>query len=1145
MRRIYIPFFLLAFLIAINYNTIAQSTNISGPAGSEYFGNNVTILTNGNYVVADPYFDDGPIQNVGAVYLYNGSTHTLISILKGSTAEDLVGSRVTALNNGNYVVSSPDWNNGPVAYAGAVTWCSGITGLNAVVSSSNSLVGSTELDQIGLGINYSGVTALNNGNYVIQSPNWNNGAITKAGAVTWGNGITGITGVVSSSNSLVGSTADDQVGLASDHYTYEKGIITLQNGNYVVNSLNWDNGANVDAGAVTWGNGNTGISGVLSISNSLVGNNTNNLIGSNGIYELSNGNYVISSPFWTNGTIDGAGASTWCNGNTGLIGEISIFNSLVGSNFMDFVGGNYESVIELTNGNYIVSSPIWNNGTFTKVGAATWANGLTGISGEVNSSNSLVGSSENDQIGDRIVALSNGNYVVCSPNWKNGALTYAGAATWGNGSTGITGLVSSNNSLIGTKAGDYVGNAIALTNGNYVVTSEQWDNGAIVNAGAATLANGTTGIVGEVSISNSLIGSKANDNVGSHAVALSNGNYVISSPNWDNGPILNVGAATWGNGNTGITGEINSGNSLVGAKANDQISRYSSMDGIYALSNGNYVVISVDWQNGTKAKAGAVTWGNGNIGITGEVSTSNSLVGANTNDYVGLGGVTELSNGNYIINSYWWSDGPKAKAGAATWCNGNTGITGLVSSSNSLIGNSDSDQVGYFVYTLPNGDYTTITPYYRNTATYALGAVTWGNGATGITGLLTSCNSVLAISNRDQYYFQSIYNPIYGYIIVGQPADNIITIYKPTSVALANSLDAVNENIQGISSVPLITNSGCRIIAVLNPNGANAVSGVVDAKVWIEPSVPNYSNKPFVARHYQISPATNPSTATGRITLYFTQQEFNDFNAHPGSALKLPVNSADATGKANLRIGKYNGLSNDGSGLPASYSAGSIVINPDDADIVWNTAQSRWEVSFDVTGFSGFIVQTSSSALPLTLLEFNGRLQNDNALLNWKTTNEHNTQSFDVERSTDGISYSFIGNVRGANSSGIHNYTFTDNNVSTLGVPIIYYRLKQIDIDSRFVYSRIIALSVENKNMVLLYPNPTINELNLAVTISKGEQALIKIIDNLGRVVKQKQVYLSTGITSLSIDLSGLSKGTYYLELKGEDINERKSFIKQ
>ncbi len=142
---------------------------------------------------------------------------------------------MTALSNGNYVVSSPDWTNGAAAGAGAVTWGSGTAGVSGPVSAANSLVGSTANDGVGGGEG-SGVTALSNGNYVVSSPNWNNGAAASAGAVTWGSGTAGVSGPVSAANSLVGSTANDGVG-DSD------GVTALSNGNYVVTSPDWNNGA--------------------------------------------------------------------------------------------------------------------------------------------------------------------------------------------------------------------------------------------------------------------------------------------------------------------------------------------------------------------------------------------------------------------------------------------------------------------------------------------------------------------------------------------------------------------------------------------------------------------------------------------------------------------------------------------------------------------------------------------------------------------------------------------------------------------------------------------------------------------------------------------------------------------------------------
>ena len=221
--------------------------------------------------------------------------------------------------------------------------------------------------------------------------------------------------------------------------------------------------------------------------------------------------------------------------------------------------------------------------------------------------------------------------------------------------------------------------ATALSNGNYVVDSRYWDNGAVVDVGAATWGNGTTGITGTVSTANSLVGSLANDQVGYLAVALSNGNYVVRAPNWDNGAAADAGAATWGSGTTGVIGTVSAANSLVGSTKDDHAG--SDFDGYYyygaitVLTSGNYLVRSPFWANEAASNAGAVTWGNGLGGTTGPVSAANSLVGASANDYIGeaepgIIGVIRLSNGNYVVGSSSWDNGTATDAGAVTWGNG-------------------------------------------------------------------------------------------------------------------------------------------------------------------------------------------------------------------------------------------------------------------------------------------------------------------------------------------------------------------------------------------------------------------------------------------------------------------------------------------
>ena len=79
----------------------AVQTDIIGLEGSGAFGTMVKALPNGNFVVTDPSYDiPSGAANVGAVYLYNGATLTVISTLKGSTANDAVGSSgVSVLTN--------------------------------------------------------------------------------------------------------------------------------------------------------------------------------------------------------------------------------------------------------------------------------------------------------------------------------------------------------------------------------------------------------------------------------------------------------------------------------------------------------------------------------------------------------------------------------------------------------------------------------------------------------------------------------------------------------------------------------------------------------------------------------------------------------------------------------------------------------------------------------------------------------------------------------------------------------------------------------------------------------------------------------------------------------------------------------------
>jgi Repeat of unknown function (DUF5650) len=135
--------------------------------------------------------------------------------------------------------------------------------------------------------------------------------------------------------------------------------------------------------------------------------------------------------------------------------------------------------------------------------------------------NSLVGTRVGEGVGNCTISLGNGNYLVCNTNYyvENGA----GSLTWGDGNRGTVGAVSPANSLVGTTANDHVGYPVTeLENGGYFVLTEGWDNGSIVDAGAVTLA-GSTGVRGEINASNSVVGTVSNGQIRSSSTAFDSG----------------------------------------------------------------------------------------------------------------------------------------------------------------------------------------------------------------------------------------------------------------------------------------------------------------------------------------------------------------------------------------------------------------------------------------------------------------------------------------------------------------------------------------------------------------------------------------------------------------------------------------------
>ena len=302
----------------------------------------------------------------------------------------------------------------------------------------------------------------------------------------------------------------------------------------------------------------------------------------------------------------------------------------------------------------------------------------------------------------------------------------------------------------------------------------------------------------------------------------------------------------------------------------------------------------------------------------------------------------------------------------------------------------------------------------------------------------------------------------------------------------------------------------------------------MNARVWIEPTVPLQGSDPFLQRHYEITPTAGAATATAKVTLYFIQAEFDEFNNDPASSLDLPTGPADAVGIANLRVGKYPGVSNNGSGLPYSYTTGTpSVINPADADIIWNTTEARWEVSFDITGFSGFVIQTNAFVLPVTLLSFNATEKGNDALVQWKTTNEVNHAYYEVLYSVDGTNFVTAGQTISQSGTGEKNYSFTHVQAASIAGKI-FYRLKMVSTTGAFTYSNIVPVRFGVKGQLItdVYPNPAKERINIVTTATAANPISIYIADMGGHTMLKKQI-TQAGISN--VDIGNFAQGLYML----------------
>jgi uncharacterized repeat protein (TIGR03803 family) len=352
-------------------------------------------------------------------------------------------------------------------------------------------------------------------------------------------------------------------------------------------------------------------------------------------------------------------------------------------------------------------------------------------------------------------------------------------------------------------------------------------------------------------------------------------------------------------------------------------------------------------------------------------------------------------------------------------------------------------------------------------------------------------------------------NPSYGNDLVKYQVPVASGIVNSCTTFPSITINNTNNNIW----VPIVDNLG-DAVAEIKANGNNL--GVVNTSMFINsgPVREDTAHKLYLDRNLTITPTVQPTTAVN-IRLYLKGSEYE--------ALRNATNSLGQPSGINS-INDVGFFKNNEGCLPALQNTTSPVVVTAEA---WN---NDYVLTATINGFSSFYAANKASiVLSSSLLEFNARLINDDndAQINWKTTNEINTNSFEIERSVDGRIFTKAGTVLASNTNGEHHYTFKDESISKLNTQKIYYRLKQKDNDGKFTYSQIVVLNVSKNKDFIVYPNPASETVTLTFSNSILLHTTASLIDMQGREVKK---FIINNYKE-KIDISNLPTGMYVIKL--------------
>lgn len=375
---------------------------------------------------------------------------------------------------------------------------------------------------------------------------------------------------------------------------------------------------------------------------------------------------------------------------------------------------------------------------------------------------------------------------------------------------------------------------------------------------------------------------------------------------------------------------------------------------------------------------------------------------------------------------------------------------------------------------------------------------------------------------------------------------NITTAAKDT-ISIDNIV-AVNGALNLTDGVVLLTAAATLTLpANTTITGASATS-YVDGKVRRTSTTatdllfPNGQAK-------QYAPVKITTTGANDYTAQYFKQAYSNLTVNPATLVATPgyiisakeywdITRNGVTEMPNVKW-YYNATSvADASQAKIAHFNG---VNWDDIgrDSYGNDVDGNFIAQNMVASFSPFTFGGLASALPIKLNNFSVVKNEKTVKIQFTTSEEVNTNYFEIERSSDAKKWSLLSNINASgNSNTTISYNETDYNPTT---GINFYRIKTVDNDGKIGFSEIKSVLFSTNFDVVMSPNPVRNILQLMFSKKENEMALVTIVNSVGAKVFEQ----STTKPTFYINASNFTKGIYHVRVVSTETSITKTIIIQ